>query len=155
MLQLLRRSAVLLATIVLAACGDSGPTAPSIEETTFDPSLGVDLSQMTKTESGLYWRDLTVGTGATAEVYESVKVGYTLWLANGTKIEESAPSAPITFTIGRGQVIQGWDQGVPGMKEGGVRLLVIPPSLAYGDKQNGDIPANSILVFRVEMVDAP
>jgi FKBP-type peptidyl-prolyl cis-trans isomerase FkpA len=154
MLQLFRRSTILLATVVLAACGgDSGPTAPSIEETTFDPSLGVDLSQMTKTESGLYWRDLTVGTGATAEVYESVKVGYTLWLPNGTKIEES--SSPITFTIGRGQVIKGWDQGVPGMKEGGVRLLVIPPSLAYGDKQNGDIPANSILVFRVEMVDAP
>lgn len=99
--------------------------------------------------------DEVVGTGATAEAGDSVTVNYVGSLTNGTVFDASANrgSAGFTFNLGAGQVIQGWDQGIVGMKEGGKRKLFIPASLAYGDQAiGGVIPANSALIFEVELV---
>lgn len=151
-----RRLFAALAVVALTACGSSSTTAPTIETTTFAASLGIDLTQMTKSPSGLYSRDLTVGTGATAAVGDSVSVHYTGWLANGTQFDANvAGQAPFKFRLGVGQVIEGWDEGVVGMKVGGERQLVIPPALGYGENRVGTIPANSILVFKVQLVSKP
>jgi FKBP-type peptidyl-prolyl cis-trans isomerase len=98
--------------------------------------------------------DLVVGKGAEAKVGDTVSVHYTGTLNDGTKFDSSKDrNQPFTFTIGRGMVIKGWDQGVPGMKVGGKRKLVIPPELAYGPRAMGKIPANSTLNFEIELLD--
>jgi FKBP-type peptidyl-prolyl cis-trans isomerase FkpA len=106
------------------------------------------------TASGLQYEDLQVGTGATAQSGDSVSVNYTGWLTDGTKFDSSLDRGqPFTFILGAGGVIAGWDEGVVGMKVGGTRLLVIPPSLGYG--ANGyppTIPANATLIFEVQLV---
>jgi len=99
--------------------------------------------------------DLTVGDGAVAEPGKVATVHYTGWLADGTKFDSSLDRGdPFSFKVGGGQVIQGWDQGVAGMKEGGTRRLTIPPELGYGDRPVGGglIPANSTLIFEVELL---
>jgi len=144
-------------TLLLAACGaESGTSeAPSIESTTFAAALGVNLAASTRTGTGLYYRDVSVGTGATVTNGMSAAVRYTLWLANGNQVETNTTGgAPFSFTVGAGQVIAGWDQGIPGMKVGGSRQLIIPPSLGYGGTGQGPIPGNAILVFSVQVVSA-
>lgn len=140
--------------LFLAACGGSTePSGQSIESTQFAASLNVNLSAMTKTATGLYYRDLTAGTGTTAAAGKTAKVHYQGFLPNGTKFDQNlAPSTPFSFLLGSGQVIPGFDQGVTGMKTGGVRQLIIPPSLGYGSRGSGSIPPNSILVFTIELV---
>jgi FKBP-type peptidyl-prolyl cis-trans isomerase len=97
--------------------------------------------------------DQTVGTGAEAVAGKSVTVNYTGTLTNGTVFDSSySRNQPFTFTLGAGQVIKGWDEGVVGMKVGGKRKLVIPPSLGYGSQAQGPIPANSTLIFEVQLV---
>src|SRR6058998_464254 len=94
----------------------------------------------------LKMEDTTVGTGAVAEAGKSVTVHYTGWLTNGTKFDSSKDHGqPFTFQLGAGNVIKGWDQGVAGMKVGGVRKLTIPPSLGYGANGAGGglIPPNA------------
>jgi FKBP-type peptidyl-prolyl cis-trans isomerase len=135
--------------MMAAACND-GPT--SVEDTEFAASLGIDLSAMTRTSSGLYYRDLTVGTGAVAQAGKTVSVYYRGWLSNGLKFDERVSGNPFSFPLGQGYVIAGWDEGVAGMKVGGKRKLVIPASLGYGSRAQGSIPANSVLVFDVELL---
>ena len=101
---------------------------------------------------GLVVQDEVVGTGATAEAGDAVTVNYTGKLADGTVFDTSVGKAPFPFTLGVGQVIPGWDEGVVGMKVGGTRILIIPPSLAYGAQAVGPIPANSTLTFEVELL---
>ncbi|MHA2027069.1 MAG: FKBP-type peptidyl-prolyl cis-trans isomerase [Candidatus Thorarchaeota archaeon] len=99
--------------------------------------------------------DLVVGNGETPTQGQTVVVHYTGWLTNGKKFDSSVDRGqPFEFKIGVGQVIQGWDQGVLTMKIGGKRKLTIPPEMAYGDRDvgNGLIPANSTLVFEVELL---
>lgn len=98
--------------------------------------------------------DQTVGTGDEAVAGKKVTVHYTGTLTDGTKFDSSKDRGePFTFTLGAGQVIPGWDQGVAGMKVGGVRKLVIPSSLAYGQRGvPGVIPPDSTLVFDVELI---
>ena len=98
--------------------------------------------------------DLVVGTGATAKAGDQVSVHYTGWLTDGTKFDSSLDRGePFAFTLGQGQVIEGWDKGVEGMKVGGKRKLTIPPAMAYGDQGAGDaIPPNAVLVFEVELL---
>jgi FKBP-type peptidyl-prolyl cis-trans isomerase len=148
-----RLIASLLCLVPLAAAGCDSATEPRIEDTRFAAHLGVDLAASTKLPSGLYFRDLTVGQGAVAETGRLLAVHYKGWLSTGTLFEQlQPPSAPYTFTLGARQVIVGWDQGVAGMRVGGVRQLIIPPSLAYGATGQGSIPGNAILVFEVSLV---
>jgi FKBP-type peptidyl-prolyl cis-trans isomerase len=103
----------------------------------------------------LMMKDEVVGTGATAEAGDSVTVNYVGALTNGQIFDASAnhSASGFTFNLGAGQVIQGWDQGIVGMKEGGKRILVIPSALAYGSQAVGEvIPANSDLIFQVELL---
>ena len=103
--------------------------------------------------STLTVEDVVVGTGVTAAAGDTVTVHYTGTLLNGTKFDSSYDRGqPYTFRLGAGQVIAGWDQGVPGMRVGGKRRLTIPPSLAYGNQAVGSIPANSTLRFEIDMV---
>lgn len=94
------------------------------------------------------------GQGPAAERGRRVSVHYTGWLTNGTKFDSSVDrGVPFDFALGAGQVIQGWDEGVKGMKIGEKRKLTIPPEMAYGPGGFGDIiPANSTLVFEVELL---
>ena len=103
---------------------------------------------------GLVVQDETVGTGAAAQPGDTVTVNYTGKLADGTVFDTSIGKAPFSFVLGAGNVIPGWDQGLVGMKVGGTRVLIIPPSLGYGSQQYGPIPANSTLTFEVELLSA-
>ena len=106
-----------------------------------------------KTPSGLQYWDLKVGTGQEAKNHDHVKVHYTGWLTSGKKFDSSVGGAPFDFTIGRGDVIKGWDEGVTGMKVGGKRQLHIPPNLAYGAQgYPGAIPPNATLIFDIQLV---
>ncbi|MCK5150465.1 MAG: FKBP-type peptidyl-prolyl cis-trans isomerase [Candidatus Thorarchaeota archaeon] len=99
--------------------------------------------------------DLVEGTGASPTKGQTVVVHYTGWLTSGKKFDSSVDrNEPFEFQIGMGQVIQGWDQGVITMNVGGKRKLTIPSEMAYGDKDVGDglIPANSTLIFEVELL---
>ena len=99
--------------------------------------------------------ELAAGSGAAAAKGDVVRVHYTGWLTDGTKFDSSLDRGPpFAFRLGDGRVIQGWEQGVAGMQVGGKRRLTVPPELAYGDRDVGGglIPANSTLIFEVELV---
>lgn len=98
--------------------------------------------------------EIQVGSGAEAVAGKDVSVHYTGWLTDGTKFDSSVDRGrPFQFPLGAGRVIQGWDQGVAGMKVGGKRKLTIPPSLGYGARgAGGVIPPNATLVFEVELL---
>jgi len=115
----------------------------------------------TKTASGLEYQDLVVGTGADARAGQQVTVHYTGWLQKpdggaGTKFDSSVDRGqPFVFSLGAGEVIRGWDEGVAGMKIGGKRKLIIPSALGYGTRgAGGVIPPNATLIFDVELLGA-
>lgn len=149
----------------LAACsGDpTGPRPIPIEETVFAGFLGIDLSKMTRLETGVYIQDIVVGEGDAAAVGDTLTVHYSLWLPDGRLIQDSRAigDEPVELVlVGPPQgVIPGWVDGIPGMREGGTRKLVIPYDRAYGPydvrDRNGTvvIPAYSNLVFEVELVE--
>ncbi|PYQ87639.1 MAG: peptidylprolyl isomerase [Acidobacteria bacterium] len=136
------RFVVLAGLIALSVGCSSSPTGPSND---------APFSQT----------DLRVGTGAVAAAGQTLTVNYTGWFYDASKPEQKGVSfdstvgkSPFTFTLGAQQVIKGWDQGLPGMQVGGLRRLVIPPSLAYGSTRSGSIPPNSTLLFEIELLDA-
>ena len=107
-----------------------------------------------KTPSGLTIEELEPGAGDEAKAGQKVSVHYTGWLTNGTKFDSSHDrKEAFSFSLGRGQVIRGWDEGVQGMKVGGKRKLTIPPELGYGARgAGGVIPPNATLVFEVQLL---
>jgi len=108
----------------------------------------------TTTPSGLQYEELYVGEGDTAQAGQTVTVHYTGWLTDGKKFDSSKDrNDPFQFSLGAGEVIRGWDEGVQGMQVGGVRKLTIPASLGYGARgAGGVIPPNATLVFEVELL---
>ncbi|MDP6604813.1 MAG: FKBP-type peptidyl-prolyl cis-trans isomerase [Dehalococcoidia bacterium] len=103
--------------------------------------------------------DLTIGTGATAAAGNTLTVSYTGWLWNANGFENKGQVfdtanalAPFNFVLGAGNVIDGWEQGVPGMRLGGARRLIIPPALAYGDTGSGPIPPGATLIFEIGLL---
>ena len=145
---------VITLALALAACG-ADTTAEPLTNDDFAPELNVNLDAMTKTASGLYIQDLTVGTGDEATSGTTVIVHYEGWLSNGTKFDSSRDrNEPFSFLLGAGRVIRGWDEGVAGMRVGGIRKLVIPPALGYGVGGSlPTIPGNATLVFDIELLE--
>ncbi len=107
-----------------------------------------------KTQSGLEYVEVEAGTGAQAKAGDTVSVHYTGKFQDGKVFDSSVSRGePITFPLGKGNVIKGWDEGIALMKVGGKAQLIIPPNLAYGERgASGAIPPNSTLVFDVELV---
>lgn len=166
----MRRAVYFLVLVLLTGCtldtvrskpldaqakAPGNPNVGAPETLTYNPSLNVDLAMMARTPSGLYWKDITVGTGAEAVRGSTAAVIYTGWLANGNKFDGNENTGkPFSFPVGQRRVIDGWDEGVAGMRVGGRRLLVIPPQLGYGPSGAGAlIPGNATLVFEVELLD--
>ena len=140
-------------------CGSlAGPLGASgAEQPTNKATTGTTMN--TKTDSGLEFQDLVVGTGAQATAGKQVSVHYTGWLQNpdgsaGKKFDSSLDRGqPFDFPLGAGRVIRGWDEGVAGMKVGGKRKLIIPAALGYGARgAGGAIPPNATLIFDVELL---
>ncbi len=145
----------------------TGPTSlydssPSVSSTPLNSTASAaptvkPSGNMITTASGLQYQDSVVGQGATATAGQTVTVNYTGMFTNGQKFDSSVDPAfghvkPFSFKLGTGSVIKGWDEGVAGMKVGGKRQLIIPPSLGYGSQDNGPIPGDSTLVFEVELL---
>ena len=133
---LLRKLPAFVLLLATAACGDS-PTSPA-------PAFAQT--------------DLRAGSGTAAASGSNLTVTYTGWLYDGSRTDQkglqfdsNVGGPPFTFTLGIGRVIAGWDQGLVGIQPGGIRRLVIPPSLAYGSKRTGPVPPNSTLLFEVEV----
>ena len=133
------RFAAAVAVVASAAC-TSSPAAPTV------------TPPFTQTE-------IIIGLGDPASTGQNLTVNYTGWLyeadkpeTKGVQFDSNAGGTPFGFVLGGGQVIQGWDQGLVGLRVGGTRRLVIPPSLAYGSVRHGLIPPNASLVFDVELV---
>jgi peptidylprolyl isomerase len=118
-----------------------------------EPPQAVDEGDYTVTDSGLKIYDLEEGDGPVVEPGQQVSVHYTGWLEDGTSFDSSIGSQPFSLVVGTGSVIQGWDEGLLGMKLGGRRQLIIPADLAYGEDGSGPIPPNAVLIFEVEIVD--
>lgn len=123
---------------------------------TLTPNIGsAAMTDTVTTSSGLNYKDTKVGDGSEAKAGQEVTVHYTGWLKqNDQKFDSSVDRGePFVFTLGRGQVIPGWDEGVAGMKVGGKRYLIIPADLAYGARgAGGVIPPNATLIFDVELL---
>lgn len=134
--------------LLLAACGSREP----VKQLAF-PDWAGSKTELRATEQ-VRTHDLTVGTGPTADGGDRVTVHYAGWLADGPLFDSSYDrGAPFSATLGRGEVIEGWDQGVRGMAVGGKRGMVLPPHLAYGERGSPPvIPPNSVLVFEIELV---
>jgi peptidylprolyl isomerase len=149
--------------VAIAGCGggdvSSGSSGESTGSTTVDSSAAPATKPKVKVPSGappteLKSRDLVQGDGATARAGDEVTVQYVgVDYRSGKQFDASWDRGePFTFPLGGGEVIQGWDKGVQGMKVGGRRELIIPPELAYGSQQVGPIAPNSTLVFVIDLV---
>ena len=164
-----------LAALLLAACGgppeQAAPDPDSVRaaavrdsvqlaaelatvDTALAPALDVDLAAMERRPSGLYVRDRRVGRGALADSGKWVTVDYTTWLADGSVLDGTRDEGgePQRILLGYGRIIEGWEEGITGMREGGRRTLVVPPSLAYGKAgRPGSVPERATLVFDIEL----
>ena len=134
---------LLVGAVMATGCGSS-PTSPS------SSSSGVTFSSV----------DLTVGNGDTVVKGDRIKVWYTGWIYvksapgnKGESFDSNRDRELFRYIVGTGHVIEGWDQGVPGMKVGGIRRLIIPPELAYGSQGQGPIPPGASLIFEIEVVE--
>jgi peptidylprolyl isomerase len=133
-----------------ATAGAPAGANPDPAQNTYAPALGVNLAAFYKTPRGAYYQDVQVGTGTVAIPGRKAKVRYAGYLANGKRFD----AGEYTFTIGGGEVIAGWDEGIAGMKVGGKRKLVLPAVLGYGSTGSPpDIPPYSVLVFDTELLE--
>lgn len=145
-----RRGALVAALVALAGCGDSATEVEVevIEEVVFAAELGIDLSQMRRTPTGMYIQDLVLGEGDEARTGDRADVSFTGWLRTGRQFN----SGRFDFIVDSGFVIAGFDEGVRGMAPGGKRKVVIPPGLAYGNAgRPPSIPPGAILIFELEL----
>ncbi len=147
--------AVIAVVIIAILAINLWPSSPDAAGIGGDFALGLSDAEIITTNSGLQYQDEVVGDGAEALPGSTVSVHYTGWLTDGTKFDSSVDRGqPFSFPLGAGRVIQGWDEGVAGMRVGGVRILTIPSDLGYGP--NGyppEIPGGATLIFQVELLE--
>ncbi len=153
------------ATVVTKNCfiSPNGAAVPEIYSSSSTPTSGPTTApEITGTpvtlSGGLKYVDIKTGTGPAVKTGQTVTVNYTGWLASTCQKFDSSydphsgtPAAAIPLQLAQGQVIQGWVEGLVGMKAGGIRRLYIPPALGYGNQAQGPIPANSTLIFDVQL----
>lgn len=151
-----------VAAVTIAGCQETRTqeSASSTGATATTPAPATTVSGATEGQErtlpgGLKVLDMKVGSGPIAEIGNTVAVHYTGWLTDGTKFDSSLDRGePIRFPLGTDQIIQGWNEGIKGMRVGGKRKLTIPASLGYGDRGYPPvIPPGATLVFDVELVD--
>lgn len=165
------RTGAWMLTVALVGFGCTGETADGSAEaggsvpagaadgevamdTVFAENLDLDLTQMTRTASGLYYEDLEPGGGLAARDGHVLDTHYTGWLTTGEEFGTSREASPYSFQLGRRQAPRGIEEGVTGMRIGGVRRLVVPPSLGYGSRgQPPTIPPSATLVYEIELLD--
>jgi FKBP-type peptidyl-prolyl cis-trans isomerase len=133
----LKHSFAALLVLLLAACGGDSGSSPT------DNSGGITTLQI---------EDVTVGTGATVAAGDVVTVHYRGTLLDGTQFDSSIGGTPLTFRVGGGSLIPGFEQGMIGMRVGGKRRLTIPPALAYGASGRGSIPPNATIRFEIDLL---
>lgn len=132
----------------------SDPVAAVPMDTIFAESLGLDLASMTRLPSGLYYEDLEPGSGLAARDGHVLETHYTGWLTTGEQFGTSRDGGVYSFQLGRRQATRGIEEGVTGMRIGGVRRLVVPPSLGYGSRgQPPTVPPSATLVYEIELLD--
>jgi FKBP-type peptidyl-prolyl cis-trans isomerase len=144
-------AALLLAAAACASAGGPAPAAsPGLVDTTsFAPDLAVDLKQFTRATSGMYYFDAVKGTGTVAAEGRKATIRYSAYLPSGALVD--AQRQPVEVDIDE-TMVKGLRYGLVGMRAGGQRRLVLPPSLGYGRSQYGKIPPNSILLFDLELI---
>lgn len=158
-MKILELAAATVVACAIVACGKSGPDQSELPvdrrvAERYAGALNVELGEMERRPTGLYVQDVVTGDGARADSGDVVIVHYTGWLPQGRQFDSSRDRGePLEVPIGYGRVIDGWDQGIVGMRVGGQRRLVIPPALGYGEGGTGPIPGNSTLVFDVELLE--
>ncbi len=139
-------------------CGEDAPPPPPPEvapaDLTFAPQLGIDLSAMTPTPTGVYIQDMYQGSGQMARTGREVVLEYTGWLHDGSMTFSSSQTGNWTGVLGEASMIEGWQQGLEGMREGGRRKIVIPAGLAYGvEGLPPRVPPQAVLVISMELLD--
>jgi hypothetical protein len=150
----MRLALSLLPCVFLAACltepkrCDGNPSDPATEQ--FAPALGIDLSKMEKTTLGDYRTDVVTGTGAQLNSLSVVEIHYSAYLSNGTLIDQVIDQ-PYQLDLNTRATV-GLADGMLGMKEGGQRVIVAPSDLALGPCDNGPVPGNSTIVYKVELL---
>lgn len=151
-----RQSRLALASLLLtaSACSlDSPVDIPppiALEDQVWAPALGLDLSAMTRLQSGVYYLDIEVGDGETITTGQEVEFFYTGYLASGFVFESNVGGVPARLEVA--DLIPGLIDGLAGMQVGGTRRIVVPSHLAYGEGSSSVIPANANLVFDIELV---
>lgn len=150
-------SIVFIISLILSGCFLKNEPA-NLEETTISGNGEIEITDDNQTNETkgdqLKIEDIKIGDGTEAKVGDIISVNYTGTLTDGTKFDSSYDrNQPFEFNLGTNQVIKGWDIGVIGMKVGGKRKLTIPPDLAYGSRAVDSIPANSTLIFEIELLE--
>ena len=148
----MRKLSVLILSLTLIACSSDESNVP--DHPPEAPAKIAD-NQYIIAANGLKHHDLTIGTGVEAQAGKQVTVHYTGWLTTGKIFDSSiAKKRPFSLTLGSGQVIKGWDEGIVGMQVGGHRQLAIPPNLAYGPDGYADvIPSNATLIVEIYLIE--
>lgn len=148
----------LVISLFFFGCSNKNQNNNTTNSNTIDENNQIQVSDSDQTyqkeEEKLKIEDLKTGDGVETKVGDTISVNYVGTLTNGTKFDSSYDrNQPFEFILGTNQVIKGWDIGVIGMKIGGKRKLTIPPDLGYGTNATGNIPANSTLIFEIELLE--
>ncbi len=139
---------IAITTLLVASCGSTK------NQTTTKIENKVELNKTYTTDSGLQYEYTKLGEGRKPQAGDKVHVHYIGKLTDGTKFDSSRDRGqPFAFTLGRGQVIAGWDEGIALLGEGDQATLTVPPALGYGSQDLGIIPPNSTLIFEVELIE--
>lgn len=149
-----QKAAVFAGLAVIFGLFFSGPVLRLFNLSNEDQTTNSNENNKPMSQTGVQTQDVVVGQGAVAEPGDKLTVHYVGTLTNGQVFDSSRDrNTPFSFTLGVGQVIRGWEEGFVGMRVGGKRTISVAPDYGYGDQAVGAIPANSILIFDVELLD--